>query len=370
MVKDFYEILGVPKSASLSQIKQAYRKLARRHHPDVNPGDKASERRFKEISEAYQVLSDPEKRKRYDQFGSFDPGAFTGAAGRGGFGFSGFDFSDLGRKTGFGDIFDEIFSRKRRHRPTTAPRKGNDLQYVVNLSFTDALKGIETEVAVMRREACKACGGGGSILTGDTRACPTCGGTGSRTVQQGALRFDTECQACGGTGIFPGETCRSCRGQGSVPQREKLTVRIPPGVDNGSRVRVAGRGDAGAHGGPPGDLYILTNVAKHPVFTRKGNNIYVTAPVTVTEAALGAKLEVPTIEGSATIRIPPATQSGQRFRLRGRGAKALRGGGRGDQFVEVKIVLPKVIDESTKELYRKLQQQERWNPRKDLFRNL
>ncbi len=368
MARDYYEVLGVGRDAGQRRIKEAYRKLARKYHPDVNPGDAGAERRFKEISEAYQVLSDPEKKKSYDRFGSFDPSAFAGTGrGAAGFDFRGFDFSDIGAKAGFGDIFSEIFGRRKRRRPPREPRRGADLQYVVNLSFADALKGIETGVAFNRAEQCKACGGGGRILTGGTRPCPACGGSGREDIQSGALRFESDCRSCGGSGVAAGEPCSRCGGRGSMPRREKITVRIPAGVDNGSRVRVAGKGDAGPGGGPPGDLYIIARVAPHPFFERRGNNIYVTVPITVTEAALGTKLEVPTIEGATAIRIPPATQSGQRFRLRGRGAKALKGGGRGDQYVEVKIVLPKVIDEGAKEHYRNLRERERFNPRKDLF---
>lgn len=368
MAKDFYDILGVKKSASEAQIKSAYRKLARKYHPDVNPGDKIAEQRFKEISEAYNVLSDREKRNTYDQFGTFDPSQFAGGgAGFGGFNFSGFDFSKSGHASNFSDIFDQIFNRPRKRRTPRSPGRGNDLQYVVNLSFEDALKGITTEVSISRRETCSTCKGSGHILTGATQTCKVCGGSGKTTMQSGVFQFDNDCPACGGSGVSAGDPCRTCQGSGTVPTREKISVRIPAGVDNGSKVRVAKKGDAGVNGGPPGDLYIITNVAGDDFFTRKGNNIYVNVPITVTEAALGTKLEVPTIDGSATIRIPPATQSGQRFRLRERGVPALRGGGRGDQYVEVVIVLPKIIDERAKELYRKLEQTERWNPREDLF---
>jgi molecular chaperone DnaJ len=376
MSKDYYEILGVPRKSSLREIKAAYRKLARKYHPDVNPGDASAERRFKEISEAYQVLSDPEKRKRFDQFGTIDPREFAGAGGGDpGFRFSGFDFSDFdvgdaGPRSGFADIFSEIFGARRKKRPSREPRRGEDIQYVVNLSFMDAINGITTDVNVNRPVSCKPCGGSGRVLTGGTQTCPSCGGRGRRTIQQGALRFETGCDTCQGTGVLSGEVCKLCGGSGRSARAEKITVRIPAGVDNGSRVRVAGKGAAGVNGGPAGDLYIITNVAHHPFFTRRGNNIYVTVPITVSEAALGTKLEVPTIDGTAAIRIPPSTQSGQRFRLRGRGPKALRGDGRGDQYVEVKIVLPKVIDEGAKELYRKLKEAERWNPRKDLFTDI
>lgn len=372
MAQDYYKILGVPRKASTREIKASYRKLARKYHPDVNPGDAGAEQRFKEISEAYDVLGNPEKRKRYDQFGTVDPSAFAGAGARAG-GFGGFDFRgfDFGSAAGgFGDIFSEIFGGKRKKRAREQRRRGDDLQYVVNLSFQDALKGIETEVTMTRRAQCKACNGSGRILTGGTKSCPACGGSGRRVMMQGAMKFESSCDICGGSGVLSGEACRTCGGEGSVPKQERIKVRIPAGVDNGSRVRVAGRGNAGVSGGPLGDLYILIKVQPHNFFKRKGNNVYVTVPITVTEAALGTKLEVPTIDGTATIRIPPATQSGQKFRIRGRGARALRGGGLGDQYVEVKIVLPKVIDEGTKDLYRKLKESERWNPRKELYSNL
>lgn len=376
MAKDYYKTLGVPRKASQREIKAAYRKLARRYHPDVNPSDRGAEQRFKEISEAYHVLSDPEKRKRYDQFGTVDPSAFAGAGpGGSGFDFTGFDFTDFdvggkGAKSTFSDIFSEIFGRRRKKRTPKEPRRGSDLQYVANLSFVDALNDITTRINITRQAQCKTCKGAGHILTGAAQPCSACGGKGKRIVQRGALRFETDCDVCGGSGVFPGETCRICNGAGTLPKSEKISVRIPAGVDNGSRVRVPGKGNAGTSGAPAGDLYIITNVVQHPFFTRKGNNIFITVPITVSEAALGTKLEVPTIDGTATIRVPPATQSGQRFRLRGRGPKALRGDGRGDQYVEVKITLPKVIDEGAKELYRKLKEQERWNPRRDLFRNV
>lgn len=371
MAKDFYKTLGVRKNATDAQIKSSYRKLARKYHPDVNPGDKNAERLFKEISEAYSVLSDPDKRKKYDTYGTIDPSAYTSSQG-GGFGFSGFDFSSAGSAPNFSDVFDEIFNRRGRAKKphANAPRAGLDQQYVVNLSFMDAIRGITSEISVTRRESCGACRGRGHIATGGTQNCRVCGGSGRKIVQTGVLQFEKECYACGGSGIAAGEPCRNCHGTGTVPVTERITVRIPAGVDNGSRVRVPGKGDAGVNGGKNGDLYIITNVQPHPFFTRKGNNIYVQVPITVSEAALGGKLEVPTIDGTATIRIPPSTQSGQVFRLRERGVKALRGDARGDQFVEVRIVLPKVIDEGAKELYRKLERLEHWNPRKDLLSNL
>jgi molecular chaperone DnaJ len=366
MAQDYYKTLGLRKGASDAQIKSAYRKLARKYHPDVNPGDQNAERRFKEISEAYNVLGDPKKKKNYDQFGTAEPNPFSG--GGGGFGFSGFDFDKAGGKSNFSDLFDELFNRKSRKKKAQArPRKGEDLQYVINLSFMDAIKGITTEVSLSRKEACHSCAGKGSIRTGSTQTCRVCGGTGKKTIQSGALRFENDCHACNGAGVTTGSPCSTCHGSGTVNTRDKITVRIPPGVDNGSRVRVAGKGNAGVRGGAAGDLYIITNVEPHDLFTRKGNNIYLTVPVTVSEAALGSKIEVPTLDGKSVIRIPPSTQSGQKLRLQGRGAQALRGGGKGDQFIEVKIVLPEIIDEGSKELYRQLQAKANWDPRKKLF---
>lgn len=367
MAKDYYKILGIKKGATSAQIKSAYRKLARKYHPDVNPGDASAEQRFKEISEAYAVLNDPGKKANYDKFGTADPGDFKSGKSSG-FGFSGFDFGARGGKSNFGDIFDEIFrGRSSSRQKPNQPQPGQDLQYVVNLSFMDAIRGITTEITIGRQDACATCGGKGHVTTGRSEACPVCGGSGKRRVQTGVLQFERECHACGGSGVSPGAPCRTCRGNGTVPRKETLTVRIPAGVDNGSRVRVPGKGDVGKNGGKPGDLYIITNVQPHEFFSRKGNNIYVEVPVTVSEAALGGKLEVPTIDGKATMKIPPSTKSGQRFRLRGRGVAALRGGGRGDQFVEVKIVLPDIIDERSKELFRQLDQTNRWNPRDALF---
>lgn len=370
MAKDYYNILGLKKNATSAQIKSAYRKLARKYHPDVNPGDAAAEQSFKDISEAYAVLNDPEKRKNYDQFGTADASGFN-AGKSSGFGFSGFDFSGKGSKTNFSDIFDEIFrGGKTRQKRTNQPEPGQDLQYVVNLSFMDAINGITTEITIGRRDSCHTCDGRGYMSTGRSEVCRVCGGKGSRIVQSGVMQFERECHACNGSGISPGQPCKTCKGTGTLPRHEKITVRIPPGVDNGSRVRVPGKGDAGTNGGKAGDLYIVTNVSSHDVFSRKGNNIYLEVPITVSEAALGGKLEVPTIDGKATIKIPPSTRSGQRFRLRERGVPSLRGGQRGDQFVEVKIVLPDVIDEHSKELYRQLQRNETVNPRDSLFNKL
>jgi DnaJ-class molecular chaperone len=298
--KDYYAVLGVPRSAKAEDIKKAYRKLARQHHPDVNPGDKASEEKFKDISEAFDILSDEKKRSVYDHYGFYSDQIpqETGAGPGAGFDFSRFDSSN------FQDVFSEIFSnlRGRASQSYTQAARGSDIEQPMEVSFEDAMRGLNANFEIQRNGS-----------------------------------------------------------------REKISVKIPAGVDTGSRIRVAGKGEPGSFGGPPGDLYILTNVGSHPYFKRKGDNIYCTIPITVPEAALGAKIEVPTIDGKARLRVPPGTQSGQQFRLRERGAPSLRGGGaRGDQYVEVKITLPKVISEETKELLQQYAAKNPENPRAEM----
>jgi molecular chaperone DnaJ len=389
--KDYYGLLGVSRDAKPEEIRKAYRHLARKHHPDVNPGNKSSEEKFKQISEAYEVLSDEKKRKIFDQYGFYadnlPPGGYgpgTGSPGASyspppGVDFSGFDFSHMdegggdsgGRAGGFGggfrDIFSSIFSRGGHESESEEPEKGSDIEYRMHLSFWDAIRGAQLRVTVSREDTCGTCHGSGSA-PGPEVTCTVCGGTGKTTRQAGAMRFAMTCPQCGGTGKQR-RPCPKCHGTGSVRSPETLNVRIPPGVDTGSRVRVPGKGNAGNHGGPPGDLYIVTEVEQHPVFERKGDNFYVKLPVTITEAALGAKVEVPTIDGPSTIKIPPGTQSGQKLRLRGKGAPSLRdsaGEVRGDEFVEVQVMVPHVADERTKEILRELSRLNPDDPRKDL----
>ena len=371
MSTDFYKTLGVAKKATDAQIKSAYRKLARKYHPDVNPGDNAAEKRFKEISEAYTVLGDQEKKQEYDLYGTVDPGRNGGPGPGAGFGFSGFDFNKSGQSN-FSDIFDEIFrgNKSTSRKPQNTAQAGKDLQFVVNMDFMSAMNGMSSTISMTRQKQCTACRGNGNIHASTTHTCRACNGRGNTVVSSGPMQFERECQHCNGAGVTAGESCRSCNGHGTVAKQEKVKVRIPAGVDNGSRIRVPGKGDAGVRGGASGDLYIITKVESHELFSRKGNNIYVVVPVTVSEAALGCKLEVPTLDGLATIRIPPSTQSGQKFRLRERGAPTLRGNAKGDQFVEVQIMLPTIIDENAKDLYRKLEKTEHWNPRKELFEKL
>ena len=368
MAKDFYKTLGVDRSASVADIKKAYRKLARKYHPDLNPGDKNSEARFKEIQEANAVLSDPKKKSQYDQFGFVGDRPGTGAhqQGRSPGGFEGFNFSDFGSSS-FRDFFDNIMGggggggAARR-----APVRGEDLMYTMKVGFTDAVNGIQTRIRLTRMVACDNCKGQGHIQTGGSQACPACGGTGRASMQSGSMRFATVCLACGGSGQTRGPECPSCHGMGLLQKTERIKVRIPAGVDNGSRVRIAAKGNAGEGGGPTGDLYIVIEVTPHKLFKRDGSNVHIRVPITVPEATLGAKIEVPTLYGKTTIKIPPGTRSGQKFRLRDKGIARPGKGTRGDQFVEAYIVPPSFNNERVRELMRDLQAATDEDPRKDL----
>jgi len=366
MAKDYYQTLGVPRSAAAADIKKAYRKLARKYHPDLNPGDKTAEARFKEIQEAYTVLSDPKKKAQYDQFGEsggVPPGA--GPGGPGGPGFEGFDFSDYGSST-FRDFFENLFGGgggRSGREPVEGPERGEDLQYSMQIGFEDAIHGVQAKIRVNRLVACQTCAGTGRAAGSRKKACAACGGTGRGSVQRGFMRFSSPCPTCGGTGQAPGEACRSCGGQGTAQISDLITVRIPAGVDNGSKVRVPGRGNAGRNGGPPGDLYIVIEVAPHAFFRREGAAISVRVPITVPEATLGAKVEVPTLWGKTTIRIPPGTKSGQKFRIREQGAPLARGKGRGDEYAEVYIVPPPFEDQRVRDMMKELERISGPNPR-------
>jgi molecular chaperone DnaJ len=385
--KDYYGTLGVARDAKPEQIRKAYRRLARKYHPDVNPGNKAAEEKFKEIQEAYDILSDEKKRKVYDQYGFYADNIPAGGPGPGwppggsaadapGFDFSGFDFTDFEvgeeKRGGFGasfrDLFSQIFSRERAAASEEArgPAKGPDVEHHLHLGFWDAIRGTHLRLTVARAETCSSCRGSGAG-SGPAVVCAECGGTGKATRQAGAMRFSMTCPQCGGKGKQQ-RRCSTCGGSGQIRRPQSFDVRIPAGVDSGSRVRIPGKGNAGRNGGPPGDLYIITEVEPHAIFERKGDNIYVKVPVTVSEAALGAKVEVPTIDGPATIRIPPGTQSGQKLRLREKGVPSLRAAGRGDQFVEVQVVVPRVADERSKEILRELSKLNPEDPRRELLR--
>lgn len=402
--KDYYGILGVKKSASADEIRKAFRKLARKYHPDVNPGDKKAEERFKEISEANDVLSDPKKRKIYDQLGFYsdniDPAAAEaysrgGGFGAGGFGstpgaggagraqgvpfdFGGFDFSDFagagagGQGSGnFRDIFSGIFGGGRGGGFTgqpEGPEPGHDLEYQVNVPFWQAIRGGEMRLNIARQETCSNCGGTGFLQ--QAGACPECGGKGQVTQTSGRMKFNVPCPRCGGTG-HPRTVCNVCRGEGTVQRTEPLNFRIKPGTRDGQRIRLAGKGNAGSHGGAPGDLYIIIRAGEHPIFRRESDDIHVTIPVTAPEAALGAKIEVPTIDGRAQLKVPPGTQSGQRLRLREKGVpSATTEGARGDEIVEIKIVVPEARDLKARELWQQLQQLDPADPRSEMWSKL
>ena len=361
--QDLYITLGIVRSSSEGEIRRAFRKLARKYHPDINPGDQSAEERFKRIATAYQVLGDPKKREFYDENGYFEESALGAESERSWGFFQGFDFSHVG------DIgFDELFgSRPRRRRTAGEPERGADLEYQVALSFEESVRGVRIRITVFRKHECDRCGGTGQSAGSKTSPCRSCGGTGQLSKSKGHLRFSLACMDCGGTGRhFP--ACGFCGREGRISGSELLDVAIPPGVNPGFRFRVAGKGDAGRFWGPTGDLFIVTNVAPHPFFRRMGDNVYCTIPITVAEAALGYKLEVPTIDGKALVRIPPGTQNGQTFRLRGKGMPSLRSAGvRGDQYVEVRIVIPRIADERSKEILRELGRLNPDNPRHGLY---
>jgi len=378
--KDYYNILGIKKDAKADEIKKAYRRLARKYHPDVNPNDKTSEEKFKEVQEAYDILSDEKKRKVFDRFGYYndnlDPDSpfSTGASSGGGasnFDFSGFNFEPGGSGGGsssFRDIFSDLFggggnAKREPEPPKPLPKKGRDIEIPLALSFEESFTGLTTNITVNRSEQCSRCQGAGDT-GGPVVVCPTCKGTGQVMKTGGRLQFSQTCSDCEGTGRRR-QPCSQCHGKGVTPKTEQVKIRIPAGVDTGSRVRIPKKGHGGRLGAEAGDLFILTNVGKHRFFTRKGDNIYVTIPITVSEAALGTKIEVPTVEGKAQLKIPAGTESGQKFRLRERGFPSLRNPSlRGDQFIEVQIKLPRVISEETKEILRQFEKANPENPRK------
>jgi molecular chaperone DnaJ len=342
---DLYVILGLEHGASEAEIKRAYRRLARRYHPDINPGDRTAEARFRQILEAYETLIDPERRSRYDS-GSPDSGDQRSS------GFEGFDFSgsrSSDPSATFGDLFAEVFTSRGAQRPT--PERGADLHQTLALSFEEAFNGAQRTLTVTRRETCRGCAGTGVTRT-TAGACLVCQGAGAVRTVRGHMVFTRSCPGCGGTGQQRPRACEPCGGTGQLTRSEAVNVRIPAGIGNGERVRVPAKGNAGTRGGQPGDLYITVQVSPHPLYRREGDDLFITVPIAIHEAALGARIEVPTPDGGAKVRIPPGTQSGQRFRLRERGAPASRDGRRGDLVIEVKLVLPKLLDERSKELLR------------------
>ena len=347
--RDYYEVLGVQKGCSDDELKKAYRKLAKQYHPDLNPGDKDAEAKFKEVNEAYAVLSDSEKRARYDQFGhaGVDPSYGGGAGGAGGFG--GFDGSGFG---GFEDIFSSFFGGGATRNPN-APRQGDDLQYRVNLSFEEAIFGAEKEVHYNREATCKTCSGSGAKPGTSPVTCGRCHGHGVINVDTqtplGMIRRQVTCDVCHGTGQEIKDPCQTCHGTGHEKQSHKVSVKIPAGVETGQQIRLAGQGEAGFNGGPYGDLFVVINVNPSDKFTRDGSTIYYTLNISFVQAALGDTVEVPTVHGNVEMTIPAGTQTGKTFRLKGKGAPRLRGGSQGDQLVTVKIVTPTKLNDAQKE---------------------
>ena len=405
--KDYYATLGVKKSASAEDIRKAFRKLARKYHPDVNPGDKSAEEKFKALSEANDVLSDPKKRKIYDQLGfysdnidpaaaeaygrggGFGAGGFGGPGTRGGgartttqevpFDFSGFDFNDFsegagaaGRRAGgtggFRDIFSNLFRGGAQQEVAERPEPGDDLEYQVNVGFWQAIKGTVMKLNIPHLEVCANCHGQGYIQS--PGECPQCKGKGQITQKSGSMKFNVTCPRCGGSGKNR-TVCNVCHGEGRVERTESLEVRIKAGTRNGQRIRLPGRGNAGTMGAPAGDLYIIVRAGEHPVFRRDGDDICLTVPVTFAEAGLGGKIEVPTIDGRALLKIPPGTQCGQKLRLREKGVlSAVKEGTRGDEIVEIKIVAPSVRDERSKEILRELAKLNPEDPREELWKQV
>lgn len=371
--QDYYETLGVPRKASAKDIRTAFRKLARKYHPDLNPGDKASEEKFKQLQEAYDVLSDSKKRQMYDQYGFYSDNIPTGDYGPGAeaggqnvnFDFGGFDFGGQPTGSTFRDLFGQFFGGGRRGvamEPEEEP--GGDLEYQIEIDFWDAVRGSVKKLQITRLDACENCHGTGAV--GSPQTCPTCNGTGSIQQTAGKMRFNVPCNRCGGTGKLR-TACRVCGGEGRVRKTETIDVRIPAGVDNGGRVRVPGKGNAGTLGAPPGDLYLRVVVRPHEFFERRGNDLYIKVPVTVAEASLGAKIEVPTIDGRSLVRIPPGTSSGRTLRLKEKGVPSARKGVRGDQYVEIQVVVPEPTDERVRNLMKELEQLAPADPRRDLF---
>jgi molecular chaperone DnaJ len=390
--KDYYATLGVKKTASPDEIRKAFRKAARRYHPDVNPGDKKSEEKFKEISEANDILSDEKKRKVYDQVGFYsdqiDPATAEAYArqqsggGRPPVDFEGFDFSGFGGaghtagqqgsgSSGFGsfkDIFSGIFSGQQQPHQPRGPEPGTDLEYQATVDFWTAIRGGQARIQINRQETCPTCHGQAS--TGGVMQCPECNGAGQVTQMGGRMKFNIQCPRCNGTGRTT-NACSTCHGEGTVTRSESVEFRIKAGTRDGQRIRLQGKGNAGVNGGPAGDLFLIVRTGTNPVFARVGDDIQLTVPVTVPEASLGAKVDVPTIDGRAQLKIPPGTQSGQKLRLRERGVESAQHvGQRGDQIVTVEVVVPHLQDERSKEIMRELAKLNDQDPRKALFDKL
>ena len=372
--RDYYEVLGVQKGATEAEIKKAYRKLAKENHPDLHPGDKEAEARFKEINEAYEVLSDSDKRSRYDQFGfaGVDPSYGAGAGGYGGGFEGGFDFGDLG------DIFGSFFGGGfggGGARSRTGPQRGESLRMGLTISFEEAAFGCEKEVSLERVEQCAACHGSGAAAGTSPETCPNCHGTGQvqqrRQTPMGVFATTTTCPRCGGKGKIISNPCKDCGGTGQVRRRKTVKVTIPAGIDDGQTISLRGQGNAGRNGGPAGDLLLVIGVRPHPLFRREGTSVLCEAPITFTQAVLGGEMEIPTIDGKVKYEIPEGTQTGTTFRLRGKGIPNMNGRGRGDQYVTVYIETPRNLTREQKEALRKFSdtlKENNYEERKSFFK--
>ncbi len=370
--RDYYEVLGIQKGASEDEIKKAYKKLARKYHPDMNPGDKEAEEKFKEVNEANEVLSDPEKKARYDQFGfaGVDPNYGAGAGG-GAYG-GGFDFGDLGDI--FGSFFGGGFGGGQRRNPN-APQRGESIRASVSVSFTEAAFGCEKSVTLERSEQCPTCKGNGCAPGTTPEICPDCHGTGTvqtrRQTPMGVFASNGPCRKCGGTGRLIHQPCSDCRGTGAVRKRKTIKINIPAGIDHGQTISLRGQGNAGKNGGPAGDLLITVMVQPHELFRRDGVDVFCEAPITFAQAVLGAELEIPTIDGKVKYSIPEGTQTGTVFRLKGKGIPVLNGRGRGDQYVTVTIETPRNLNKEQKEALRRFSEtlgESNYEKRKSFFK--
>jgi molecular chaperone DnaJ len=355
--RDYYEVLGVAKGASKEELKKSYRQLAMKYHPDRNPGDKKAEEHFKEAAEAYEVLSDDEKRKIYDQFGH---AGMAGAAGGGPGGFGGFSggfggFTDINDI--FGDIFSEVFggggARGGGRRGGVRGERGSDLRYNMDISFEEAAFGAEKEITIPRDTLCKKCNGSGAQAGSGPERCGTCNGLGEIRFQQGFFTLSKTCPDCHGSGSIIKKKCPECRGSGRLVDNVKLSVKIPPGIDTGQKLKLRGEGEPGYHGGPAGDLYVVINVKDHPLFKREEYDIHCDIPVSFTQAALGSEVEVPTLEGKVQLKIPAGTQNQKRFRLKAKGIAHLNGRGRGDQYVTIQVEVPTQLNSEQTELLKR-----------------
>jgi len=345
--KDYYEVLNVSRNASEAEIKKAYRRLAMKHHPDRNPDDKKAEESFKESKEAYEILSDERKRAAYDQFGH--AGVDTSAAGGPGAG-AGANFSDI-----FGDVFGDIFGGGGAGGPGSRASRGSDLRYNLDLSLEEAVKGTTVKIKIPTYKTCNTCSGSGAKKGTTPKTCATCGGHGQVRMQQGFFSLQQTCPKCQGKGTVVSDPCKTCHGQGRVKEQKTLSVKIPPGVDNGDRIRLSGEGEAGDMGGPPGDLYVQVNVREHPIFTRDDNNLFCEVPINFATAALGGELDVPTLDGRVKLKIPHETQTGKMFRMRGKGIKSVRSAIVGDLFCKVVVETPVRLTAKQKELLNDLE---------------